>query len=214
MLDRKDFFKKGLASLLKTVKETKEMVSEVPILIQESLSEKVSQEDELSAFRQIPEFSKSKRVNKNLKQPPGAIQPLEKFKAKCSSCGDCISACPYGSIFPVLDFKLDRNFPYLDPNLVACQLCKDTPCISSCTTKALKPLKKNESIKLGQVKSLFHNCLNSSSETKVCNMCLDTCPVEGTVSFKKYKPSFSKSCTGCGICVQNCPTFPKALIVK
>jgi ferredoxin-type protein NapG len=214
MLDRKNFFKKGIASLFKTVKETQDLVAEVPVIIKETLSEKVTLEDELSAFRNIPEFSKSKKINKNLKPIPGAIKPLEKFKTKCNSCNDCISACPHGTIFPVFDQKENRNFPFLDPNLVACQLCKDTPCISSCNTGALKPLKKKESIKLGQVKSLFHNCLNSSADSKICTSCLDICPVEDVVKFQKNKPIFSKSCTGCGLCVQICPTFPKALQVK
>ena len=61
MLDRKNFFKKGIASLFKTVKETQDLVAEVPVIIKETLSEKVTLEDELSAFRNIPEFSKSKK---------------------------------------------------------------------------------------------------------------------------------------------------------
>ena len=66
MLDRKDFFKKGFVNLFKKVKETQDMVAEVPFLIKESLSEKVTPEEESNALRTIPEFSKSKKIKKNI----------------------------------------------------------------------------------------------------------------------------------------------------
>lgn len=212
-MDRKDFFKKGFKSLFKTVHDTREMIAEVPVLLKESLVEKVSPEEEANAYRTVPEFSKSKKIRKNIKLPPGAL-PGEKFEKKCNSCGDCISACPYNVIFPVFIDEKKRTFPFLDTNLTACQLCVDTPCISACSTGALKQLKKNQKIKLGQVKLNFANCLNSQTEDKICSTCKDSCPVESVINFKKNKPTFSKECTGCGICVQMCPTFPKALLVK
>jgi ferredoxin-type protein NapG len=214
MLDRKDFFKKGFVNLFKKVKETQDMVAEVPFLIKESLTEKVTPEEESSALRTVPEFSKPKKIKKNIKYPPGAITPKEKFESKCNSCGDCITSCPYGTIFPVFDSTLNRNFPFIDPNLIACQLCKDTPCITSCKTGALKPLKKKESISLGRAKIIFTNCINHSSEEANCNSCANSCPVNGTINLKKGKPIVGKSCTGCGICAQACPTFPKSIIIK
>lgn len=214
MLDRKDFFKKGFVSLFKKVKETQDMVAEVPFILKDSLSEKVTPEEESNAFRTIPEFSKSRKIKKNIKYPPGAIKPKEKFDSKCNSCGDCITACQYGTIFPVFDSNLNRNFPFLDPNLIACQLCEDTPCISACSTGALKSLKKKESINLGKAKIIFNNCINNNSLEEECNSCYKSCPVEGTINFKKGKPIIGKSCTGCGICAQSCPTFPKAIFIK
>lgn len=213
-MDRKDFFKKGLQSILKTVDETKKIVSDVPILIKDSFVEKVKPEEEKSAFRTIPEFTKAKQVKKNLKLPPGAILPIEKFKSKCTSCGDCITSCPYGTIFPIQDAKSNRVFPYLDPNLNACQMCVDTPCIKSCSTGALKPIKKNQNINLGKAKILFNNCINFFNDELTCTSCKTSCPIENVIKFKSNRPTISKDCTGCGICVQSCPTFPKAIIVK
>ena len=214
MLDRKKFLKDGLKSLLRKVQETKDMVSEVPLIVKESLTEKVSVEEEKSAFRTIPEFTKLKQVRRNIKFPPGAVKPEKVFKSKCNSCGDCINACPYNTLFPVLDSKENRNFPFLDPNLTACQLCKDTPCIKSCSTGALKKIKKNDTIKFGKAKLLYDNCLNYFSDSNSCNACQLSCPVEKAISIKNNKPTFTNLCVGCGICAQACPTFPKAILIK
>jgi Pyruvate/2-oxoacid:ferredoxin oxidoreductase delta subunit len=61
---------------------------------------------------------------------------------------------------------------------------------------------------------IFTNCINHSSEEANCNSCANSCPVNGTINLKKGKPIVGISCTGCGICAQACPTFPKAIIIK
>ncbi|MCB1144366.1 MAG: 4Fe-4S dicluster domain-containing protein [Leptospiraceae bacterium] len=212
MIDRKDFFKKGIKSIFKTVKETKEVVSAVPEVIKESFTEKTTEDEEKMALNRIPQYTRKKHVTRNLFFLPGALSPPEKFYAKCTSCGDCIHICPYDAVFPFFDPKKNKSFPYLDPNSKACMLCKDYPCIDACKVGALKKLKKQQP-KIGKAKLNFEFCLNHSGE-EVCHTCEEVCPVDSAISIQSGKPKITAKCVGCGICVQSCPTFPKALFVK
>ena len=217
-MERKDFFKKGIFQALKKAVETTEEVYDV---IHDSVAGK-SLETEIDLVPnnkeytlELPGISKSKKISRNLKFPPGALKDRAKFFKKCTGCGDCIQACPYNTIFPVYDSKSEKNFPYLDPNMNACMMCFDYPCINACEVDALKPLKKNETLKLGQAKSITEHCINTKTEKDTCNACQISCPVENVISYNKnFQPRFSKDCTGCGICVQACPTFPRAIVVK
>ncbi len=207
-MHRKEFFKKGLAKILdsaitkseevySTLKNTSDITTEIK-LNKESTSE--------------VKFTKSKSIRFGLKFPPGAITD-SKFENLCTGCEDCINACPYNVLFPVMSPKYKKNIPYLDPNVKACMLCKDWPCIDSCEVKALMPLKKKNP-NIGKAKGFFQYCVNSKINEQVCSACKDSCPVKSAVKFHINQPIFQKNCVGCGICVQACPTFPKAIVIN
>ena len=112
-MQRKDFFKQGLFKALKKAVDTTEEVYEA---IQESVAGKTPTEDisgladNKEYLPETPGISKSKKINRNLKFPPGAIPDKAKFLKKCTGCGDCIQACPYNTIFPLfvlVDFDFD-----------------------------------------------------------------------------------------------------------
>ncbi|MDX1957664.1 MAG: 4Fe-4S dicluster domain-containing protein [Leptospiraceae bacterium] len=208
-MDRKKFFKDGLKSVLKIAKKTEEAKEEIPKIIHSIVKKK---EEEY-----VPEVEiiqpKKRNFFKGLSFPPGAIKDKKSFEKTCTGCGDCISACPYDAIFPVYSSKANKSFPSIDPNFKPCLLCKDYPCINSCETGALVPLKKKQNPKFGKAKAIFEHCLNSKEE-QVCSTCRNVCPIENVVSIKNGKPNFSNDCIGCGICVASCPSIPKAIIVK
>jgi ferredoxin-type protein NapG len=130
-----------------------------------------------------------------LPRPPGAVSDFQK---KCTQCGDCIIACPYGALFHT------STGPVLDPNLEACRLCEDYPCIESCDDGALLPLKKNTLPGFGVAVIDENACLNGPGK-KQCKLCVDSCPVDGLTNLKGKMPDV-EFCVGCGICISECPT--------
>lgn len=215
-MNRRDLFKKLLTKSIDiTVEKGEEAIELFKDYTRDSPKNAVKS-DTLTKSQPESVFSNENTKFKppQLPFPPGAITPESKFLKKCTGCGDCVFNCPYTAIFPVYDEKLNKNIPHLDTNSNACMMCEDWPCIQSCTFGALKPLKINEKPNFGQAKGIFEYCINNHTAEKTCNACQEACPVEKTVIFKKNKPSFAKSCTGCGLCVQSCPTFPKAIRVN
>lgn len=130
-----------------------------------------------------------------LPRPPGAAADFQK---KCTQCGDCIIACPYGVLFHT------QTGPVLDPNLEACRLCEDYPCIEACDEGALLPLANGTVPGFGTAIIDSDSCLNRPKQ-KQCKICVSECPIDGMVNRRGKEPEI-EVCTGCGICVAECPT--------
>ena len=142
--------------------------------------------------------------NAGLPRPPGALPPKQ-FLEACTACGDCIAACPYGAVFVLPDV----HGPVLDPNHIACHLCEDYPCIEACPEDALSPLDEGVLPGFGVAEVYAEACLNSDRKKgqKRCRECLHHCPVEDVIRYDRQGlPEIEKNCTGCGVCVENCPT--------
>lgn len=147
---------------------------------------------------------------RRLARPPGALAPA-KFEKKCTRCADCIVACPYGVLFQMGP----TSGPLMDPNLNACRMCPDTPCIDACETGALLPLKKKENPAFGLAVVNAHLCRNHESrlprdravpKSSLCKICVRECPAEGALLLNPTIPAVTSACTGCGQCVHVCPT--------
>ncbi len=167
--------------------------------------------------------------DRNFARPPGALPDPQAFRDACTRCGDCIIACPHGAIFR----QGLESGPVLDPNLAACRLCPDTPCITACGDGALLPLPGNSLPKFGQAELIDGRCRNESAQEKssrgsksgrkmdrkasYCRECQRACPVSGVITYdrKTKLPRFDPDiCTGCGLCVQACPEVPAAIEVR
>lgn len=161
-------------------------------------------------------------------RPPGALPDPAAFDEHCTHCGDCIVACPHGTIFTLGGVGPDGrgSGPLVDPNSVACQLCPDMPCIAACETGALQSLPANSLPKFGQAVAVTDACLNavagkqarsggskkSGGREKSCRECKKACPVPDVIQIKKHQaPRFADYCTGCGQCLPACPAEPTAI---
>lgn len=161
---------------------------------------------------------------KNRLRPPGAVAE-EMFMELCIRCARCIEVCPYDSIHRAdLYEKLQIGTPYIFADKRACYLCMKCP--SVCPTGALNPqLKEPEDVRIGIAVINQDTCLNylyfrdeekgvsESGLAQLCNTCNNVCPFTDEAIFmdKFILPVVTEKCTGCGICVEKCPTAPKSI---
>lgn len=141
------------------------------------------------------------------RRPPGAL-PEAAFADTCTRCGACIEACPEDTL--ALDAK---GLPIAEPWRSACALCPSTPCIAACEPRALLPTAPHE-IRIGLAVVLTSLCLNQDED--LCDRCLDWCPVPGAIGTSDVPiPTVDpERCTGCGLCVAQCPALPRAIALR
>lgn len=161
------------------------------------------------------------RVNRL--RPPGAVAE-EMFMELCIRCARCIEVCPYDSIHRAdLYEKLQIGTPYVFADKRACYLCMKCPPV--CPTGALNPeLTEPEKVRMGIAVINQDTCLNylyykeeqegiSEGFAQLCNTCNNVCPFTDEAIYldKFILPVITDKCTGCGICVEKCPTTPKSI---
>jgi MauM/NapG family ferredoxin protein len=154
-------------------------------------------------------------ARRSLVRPPGALAEAE-FLAACTRCRDCVDACPPQSIFRVGPERGPtlEGTPVLYVEQRACHLCTDVPCAAACTTGALRPITAAQ-IRIGLALVDRELCLNNLGER--CQACLDACPFPGralALAGGREPVVHAAECTGCGLCVAACRSYPKALAVQ
>ena len=141
-------------------------------------------------------------------RPPGAVEEAL-FLERCTRCGDCLPACPFGSI------KKDpaNGYPVLFANESPCFLCDDFPCVAACATEALVPLGERAEVRMGLAVVNEATCTADQG----CRFCLAKCPCDAlaVIGFEDPYPLVDQEkCVGCGICEQVCSTVNDKVAIK
>ncbi|MTH46595.1 ferredoxin-type protein NapF [Intestinirhabdus alba] len=123
--------------------------------------------------------------------PPGAL-PDAQFRARCTRCDSCISACPMGIVN-----RHEDGFPELRIEYASCDGCG--LCISSCPAGALQPLPRFDT---GLRPAFGNGCVNP---VRACRQCVDVCPQQACVIGEAGVPQIDDArCNGCGECLVQC----------
>jgi ferredoxin-type protein NapG len=146
-------------------------------------------------------------------RPPGAlIESL--FLATCQSTGQCVTACPYGTIrLAGPPGAHADNTPVITPANVPCYLCVDVPCAAACPSGALAPISRG-SVKIGVAVVNRDACF--AWQGSECGECIKACPVGATALVREGAGPkvLEDGCTGCGLCTNACPTRPRAIRIR
>lgn len=146
------------------------------------------------------DFLRGRRTSTPLPQRPPWAGAEADFTARCSRCGDCLSACPTGILR-----KGEGGFPVVDFSRGECTFCGD--CVNACMPGALRRLDGQApwslSARIGEA------CL--AQRGVECRICGEACAV-AAIRFRPRAggvalPQLShEACTGCGACLAPCPS--------
>src|SRR5687768_16571486 len=133
-IDRRRFFRRGLAELFKPL-------ADAIAPLEEAANQIGSMEEQIAKQRKA-ETAKLAKPQVDLPpawlRPPGAI--LEKdFLNTCTRSGECVNVCPARCISIDETGAKGKGVAYIDVNHMPCVLCDGLYCMHACPTGALVP---------------------------------------------------------------------------
>jgi MauM/NapG family ferredoxin protein len=206
-INRRRFFREGLRGLF-------DNIGRAAGPLQRMLHELEGVKAELGSLAAkesaTPQEARSEKPNRlRILRPPGAKHE-EEFLRTCSTCGNCVSACPVNAIH--IEPGKAGGAPFIIAEDQPCTLCDGLNCMYSCPSGAILPVPIGL-IDMGTAQWKPDRCLRTQGTE--CTMCVDRCPIgpkaielrDGNVAVHP------DGCTGCGVCEHECPTSPRAIVV-
>jgi len=128
-------------------------------------------------------------------RPPGAVD-ADAFRARCTSCGDCLRACPEAILLSDAEGR-----PMVSFAEAACTFCG--ACAEACRTGALEA-----GLAFPWRARVGASCLSMNGVA--CRACEDACDQQAirfqlSVGGRAFPLLDRAACNGCGACVGDCP---------
>lgn len=135
-------------------------------------------------------------------RPPWSTEP--RIRDACTSCGDCLRACPEGILRPGR-----AGTPVVDFDLGACTFCK--ACAEACPEDVFDLTDRAWTLAV-EIRAAC--LLNSGVHCRSCTDACDTAALRfdlsaGAVGRIAVDPG---ACTGCGACLPVCPVSAIGLV--
>jgi ferredoxin-type protein NapG len=221
-IDRRRFFRSGLAELLKPLSKAVRPL--------EALANEIGKlEDPIPPSIKFPQIRRAQNVvaqhtpayddaqsevaaeAEYWVRPPGAL-PEQQFLETCSRCGECVRACPVHAIRLQPSGIAGDGAPYIDIETQPCAMCESLECMHRCPTGALVQIGRDQ-IEMGTASWHEERCVRPSGGS--CSICVDHCPVgAAAIELDGNRVLVHETgCTGCGVCQHDCPTWPKSITV-
>jgi ferredoxin-type protein NapG len=204
-IDRRRFFRRGLAELFKPL-------GNAIAPLEKAANQLGSMEEQIARQQAAREkLAKPKVAPPAWLRPPGALDEAG-FTSTCSRSGECVQVCPAKCITIDYTGAKGKGAPYIDVNRMPCVMCDGLYCMHACPSGALVPTPLSD-IDMGTAVWREELCVRTKGED--CTLCVDRCPI-GSMAIELVDGQVAvhaAGCTGCGVCEHHCPTSPKSIAI-
>jgi ferredoxin len=211
-MDRRRFFRAGLRGLL-------DKIGDAAGPVQRAMQEFERHAGPAAGTTPVPQSPVPRKgkptaapaeVDEAPHPPPAGGEGGGRLPTTCSTCQNCVTACPVQAI----QYDPDRadGVPFIIAEEQPCAMCDGLLCMYNCPSGAIQAIPIGL-IDMGTAEWRPGRCVRSQGTE--CTMCVDRCPI-GNRAIELIDGQivvYPDGCTGCGVCEHDCPTNPKSIVV-
>jgi ferredoxin-type protein NapG len=242
-VNRRGFFRQGLSELMRQVGQAMRPLQDVARQFGELEREAAYDLERAVNASDQGAYTPPEPLPPPPLRPPGALSEYE-FREMCSRSGNCVSACPVHAIKLDPAEAQGDGAPWIDADEQPCVVCAGLFCMQSCPSGAILPTQReqiNMGLALWDEQLCLRTKVEPAPSpparlespvgaepqatpaprapqtiNRDCTTCIDKCPM-GAAAIRLESNRvvvLSPGCIGCGVCQHECPTRPRAIVVR